>query len=638
MKKISGLLKALVWMTALLVLPAHPGRAQTEKILDYHSRIEIQSDGSMLVTETIKVIAADEEIQRGIYRTFPTKYKDRNGNTIRVLFEVVNVLKNGETEPWHTENMSNGVKVYIGSADVYLDPGEYTYTLAYRTDHQLGFFPDYDELYWNVTGLDWVFVIDRVEVEVVLPPGAEVMQTAAYTGPKGAQGQDFTSEILPDGAVRFATTVPLNSYEGLTIAVGFTKGVIPEPTLKDKAGFIIKSNPSLPIALVGLILLFIYYYSSWLSVGKDPSKGTIIPQFIPPKEYTPAAVRYVMRMGYSHRVFAAAIINLAVKGVLKIQEEKGKYTLLRTDWQDAKLDSGEKQLMKKLFSSRNEIDLEQRNHTAIGGAIDALKKDLKLNFAKLNFRLNSNYLVPGILFTLLVLVGIVLFSPEKAAAAGISFWLTGWTAGTSFLVFGAVQEWKDAISAKSGIGCKSIGMTLFALPFVFFEFMGLGFFSLIISPLVAIIFMALVVMNVIFWELLKAPTIYGRRMMDQIEGFKMYLKTAEEHRLNLLHPPDKTPALFEKYLPYALALDVENEWSKKFTDILAGAGVDNGYTPTWYSGSLLNNMGFNGLASSLGSSFSSAISSSSTAPGSSSGSGGGGSSGGGGGGGGGGGW
>jgi len=146
------------------------------------------------------------------------------------------------------------------------------------------------------------------------------------------------------------------------------------------------------------------------------------------------------------------------------------------------------------------------------------------------------------------------------------------------------------------------------------------------------------VINVIFYSLLKSPTRLGRRIMDRIEGFRMYLATAEEHRLGKLHPPEKTPELFEKYLPYALALEVDQEWSEKFADVLQRAALNEGYSPHWYHGNHWDGMHTGSFASNLGSSMSSAISSSSTAPGSSSGFGGGGSSGGGGGGGGGGGW
>jgi uncharacterized membrane protein len=144
---------------------------------------------------------------------------------------------------------------------------------------------------------------------------------------------------------------------------------------------------------------------------------------------------------------------------------------------------------------------------------------------------------------------------------------------------------------------------------------------------------------VLFYHLLKAPTLRGRKVMDQIEGFKMYLSVAEKDRLNLLNPPEKTPELYERYLPYALALDVENEWGEQFAEVLARAQVDGQpYSPSWYSGRSWDVSRTSGFSDSLGSDFAGAISSSSTAPGSSSGSGGGGSSGGGGGGGGGSGW
>jgi uncharacterized membrane protein len=145
--------------------------------------------------------------------------------------------------------------------------------------------------------------------------------------------------------------------------------------------------------------------------------------------------------------------------------------------------------------------------------------------------------------------------------------------------------------------------------------------------------------NLLFYWLLKAPTPSGRRILDKIEGFRMYMTTAEEERLKVLHPPEKTPELFERYMPYAMALDCENEWNDKFAAVLAAAaigGASGVAVGHWYHGS--GNFGSRDFSDSLGSSMTSAISSSSVAPGSSSGSSGGGFSGGGGGGGGGSGW
>ena len=92
------------------------------------------------------------------------------------------------------------------------------------------------------------------------------------------------------------------------------------------------------------------------------------------------------------------------------------------------------------------------------------------------------------------------------------------------------------------------------------------------------------IINVIFYQLLRAPTEMGQKLLDQIEGFRLYLSTAEEDRLKVLHPPEKTPELFERYLPYALALDCENEWNAKFAAVLAAAAVAGATAPAWYSG------------------------------------------------------
>jgi uncharacterized membrane protein len=140
-----------------------------------------------------------------------------------------------------------------------------------------------------------------------------------------------------------------------------------------------------------------------------------------------------------------------------------------------------------------------------------------------------------------------------------------------------------------------------------------------------------------FWWI-SAPTLEGRRILDHIAGFKQYLSITERERLDRMTPPEDTPELFEKFLPFAIALGVENRWAKRFAGVLAAAAAQGQQGFAWYAGSGNPWSNPTGFANSVGSSLASTVSSASTAPGSSSGSGGGGSSGGGGGGGGGGGW
>jgi uncharacterized membrane protein len=202
--------------------------------------------------------------------------------------------------------------------------------------------------------------------------------------------------------------------------------------------------------------------------------------------------------------------------------------------------------------------------------------------------------------------------------------------------------WKDVFTGgdnKLTSPAKALFMTLFSIPFVLGEIGGIAAVTVTGSIPLLVILGIMIFINVLFYHLLKAPTLVGRKVMDGIEGFKMYLSIAEKDRLNLLNPPHRTPELFEKYLPYAFALDVEQEWSEQFFDVLSRVSVteqSNDYR--WYSSSSSKNFSSAGFTSGLGSALTSAISSASSSPGSSSGGGGGGSSGGGGGGGGGGGW
>jgi len=226
----------------------------------------------------------------------------------------------------------------------------------------------------------------------------------------------------------------------------------------------------------------------------------------------------------------------------------------------------------------------------------------------------------------------------------MSVWLTGWSFGVYMLVSSVVRAWKS-VRKEGVLGAGQAGfLTLFSIPFVAGECVGLGLMIWACGVAAAGVIAAAIGLNVLFHHLLKAPTLAGRALMDRVEGFKMFLTAVDADRLQTIACPDKTPQLFERFLPYAFALGVEHAWAEQFSQVLAQAaaagatGSGASYSPSWYSGAALGSFSASAFTSSFSSSFSSAISSSSAAPGSSSGSGGGGSSGGGGGGGGGGGW
>ncbi|MEJ2615233.1 MAG: DUF2207 domain-containing protein [Ignavibacteriaceae bacterium] len=662
-----------------------------EKILSFNSDITINPDASMIVSETIAVITEGDLIKHGIYRDFPTNYKDIYGNNITINFEIIKILRDGRTDDYRVESLSNGKRIYIGNKNYFLTGGIHTYTIEYKTNRQLGFFKDHDELYWNVTGNGWAFNIDKVSAMVHLPPNipSNEINCVAFTGSYGSRGRDYNNSKSISTAV-FNTNRILGAREGLTIVVEWPKGFVNEPTAEAKFRFFISDNLDVLIGLIGLFIVLVYYLLIWKKVGKDPGKGTIIPQYVPPDNFSPAAMRYIKHMGYDNKTFAASIINMAVKGYLSIKEDDGKFILIREKAGAEILTPDEKKIASKLIFNSNHsavdyeevinqikekvpignsflnkavkalssrlvsrlpqnapeqsdkkqsiLELDQKNHTIISASIKELKKALKNSYEKIYFLNNrKEFIVGAILSIIFVVILGILGSPNQTF---IIIWLSMWSIGVTFLIITVYKAWLGVAGAGkikvSGI-IGALVITGFAIPFFLGELAGIYFLSTQGSYLTPIILAALVFINILFYHLLKAPTLAGRKLLDKIEGFKMYLSVAEKDRLNIINSPEKTPQLFEKYLPYALALDVENDWALQFASVINTSSIEKStYHPGWYSGSSWNNFSADGFTSSFCSSFSSAISSSSTAPGSSSGSGG--SSGGGGGGGGGGGW
>jgi uncharacterized membrane protein YgcG len=627
-----------------------------ERILSFVSDITVHEDASLTVTETIRVESAGSAIIHGIYRDFPTVYRDRFGSRTRVDFKLLAVLREGRREPYRIARSPGGIRIYIGEGSVFLPVGTHAYTLVYETRRQLGFFKKYDELYWNVTGNGWVFGMDQASAVVHLPAAIprQAVFLDAYTGVQGAQGKDFQAQLdVASGDIHFFSRRSLAAQEGLTIVVSWPKGFIKEPDPASRFGYFCRDNRGTLIGLAGMLCVLFYYGVVWSIFGKDPPGGTVIPLYTPPDQISPAAMRYLMRMGFDHKVVAAALINMAVKGFLKITQESGSYLVSKAGSDEGALAGEEKVIVRTLFRAGTEIELKNVNHQKIHDMLFAVREFLKLKFEKIYFFTNAHYFVPGLILSIVAMAasaaGTVWDSQEPAKlpmAIFISVWLSIWTTGVVALLRGAVSLWRSFIFGKEHRNTLLFGAavtTLFSLPFIAGELFGISMLIYATSAAVVILLVLISSINFLFHHLLKAPTFSGRRVMDKIEGFKMYLSVAERDTLALAEPAQITPDIFETYLPYALALDLEQAWSERFAQSMKEAGRDyTEYHPDWYSGVLWSHASAGSFAAALSGSLSGAIASSVHAPGSTSGSSGGssggGSSGGGGGGGGGGGW
>lgn len=569
---------ARVLLIAFALLACNAALAD-ERILGYDIEVQVGRDGALDVTERIMVHAEGTNIRRGIYRDFPTRYQDRFDNGVVVDLQVLGLLRNNEPEPWSTEELDNGVRINFGNDSFLPVPADYTYTLRYRTTRQLGFFDDHDELYWNAIGTGWAFPIDEGRVDVFLPAPVEVgkMTAEGYTGVEGSKEQAYQAEVVEPGHAHWELTRQLQPYEGFTIVLSFPKELIPAPSIAQRIAWVLKDNRGILIALIGLILLLVYCAREWSRVGRDPRKGVIIARYEPPEGQTPASLRFLLRMGYDMRCFSSDVLSLAVAGCLRIVQDKGFF---KDEWRlestgappPAGASTGQRALLSGLFKAgERTLVLKNSNATQLSAARRAHSKAIGDVLQPRYYKQNNGSIAKGILL---------------AAVCGLlAFWIGG----------------------EAG------------------------------KPAVVVIGVLMVITLIVFGWLVKAPTHEGRKLMDEVEGLKLYLSVAERDELARMTGPDARPVLdgkrYEMLLPYAVALEVEEAWTRKFT---AAVGVAAAAEATrrigWYHGGSVSDLG--SLSRAVGSSLTSQIASSATPPGSSSGSGGGGSSGGGGGGGG----
>ncbi len=626
----------------LLLALASPALAE-ERITSFLSDVTVNPDASLEVRETITVISEGREIRRGILRDFPTTYVDTRGQRVIVGFDVLGVMRDGRAEPYALEALSNGTRIRIGNKDVFLDEGPHRYEITYRTTRQIGFFESYDELYWNVTGNGWTFAIEKARVRIRLPQGARILAHAEYTGPQGADGHD--ARVISDTGDLYEaeTTRPLGPNEGFTVAVSWPKGFVAPPSDSQKWGWWISDNVGFFTLALGLLSSALYFLLAWNRVGRDPPRGTIIPLFAPPKGLGPSAVRFLTHYGADDKGFAAAMVGLAVKGRLKIEDDDRTFTITKlADKAGAEpLTAAESALYAALPAGSTE--LKQANHARVSAARSAMDGALEREFEGAAFLRNFGWFAVGLAISVVCLIVGAFLLPGTQGLEGI--FAIGWMAVWWGVVVAVGWASFKGLFARRGLWAKitSLGTLLFLVPFAgggivapaLILLQGGGSPALYALAGTAVL---LGLINVVFYHLLRAPTQTGRQLLDQIEGFRLYLSTAEEERLKVLHPPEKTPELFERYLPYALALDCENEWNAKFAAVLAAAAAAGAAGPLWYSGRHWNPGSTGGFTESLGRSLASSAAAAATAPGRSSGSGGGGFSGGGGGGGGGSGW
>lgn len=548
-----------------------------EKINRFDVAIAVQQDGDIRVSETITVTSEGNQIRRGIFRDLPRYYADDlyQDDKLPYQYNVRKVRRDGRREPYEILKEGNAYQIRIGDADVYLDPGEHTYEIEYEVKNQIRYFETHDELYWNITGNYWLFPIEAASARISLPEGARVMSQSAYTGRLGESGGDYVYR-QSGGAHMFEVARPLDVREGLTISLSLEKGVIEAPSLTDKGTLWWFRYGALGILLASFLGVLWFLASSFRKVGEDPPKGPVFPLYEPPAGYSPAAVHHIYYRGFrGHGALISTLISMGIKGAIDIDASDKKSTTLTRKSESAgmALSADESLLDRQLFVATPVRTLGEKYNASFTATYQAFRKFLSKKYGKDYFRWNVGYTA----FAAILTIGAIIFS--IIMAVNWSTWHT----------------------------------------------------------LVVLAFAAL---NGLFMYLMPAPTPKGQKVRTSIEGFRLYLDTAEKLQMNAVKvgsdaPPPMSIERYERFLPFAVALDVEKPWTKYFERQLPTEAES--YSPGWghFGSRSFGSVG--GMNDAIVSSMSTGVSSSLPQSSGSSGSSGG-SSGGGGGGGGGGGW
>ena len=497
---------AIVSMLGVLAF-APTTRAADFQFQSFDTYLGIQTDGSILVQETIRVNFT--EAHHGIYRTIPTRYRQEDGSTRLITVSEIEVIDDTTDShlPW-TIISDDPLTIQIGDPDETI-VGSYGYVIGYRVEGALQAFQGFDELYWNATGTEWESVPPVASARIHFPDGSAIpgssIRVACYTGPDGSKATNCETAYADD-TVTIAT---LNNF--LTVAVGWENGAaavavtVPPPVIAPPK----KRWDALFLVLP--VVAFVFMYRRWSQKGRDPKgRGTIVPEYDPPAGMRPSEIG----MLWNHQVdgldLSAGIVALAVNGYTKIVEvveerfgpDHKTFRIEKVKDADGGLQSWEQELMKVLFKdgdSVTEDELKKRFAKDKKPVVEALEKQLVAD----GYYAERPQVARGKWIMLAIVLGFVTF----------------YTSGP--LV--AVTE----------------------------DFLATG--CLILTCAIILIFGILMVRR----------TEKGVAALEHAKGFKLFLSTAEKYRLEWQEKEN----IFERYLPYAMVFGVTGKWAKVFADL-----------------------------------------------------------------------
>lgn len=484
------------------------------RVLEFRSEANVAKNSDVEITEKISVNFSYDK--HGIYRTIPFRYYDRYGLSRSIFLKVLSVEnETGDNYNFETNYSGGEATIKIGDPEKTV-VGNQTYVIKYRLSNVLNYFGDKAEFYFNVNGNDWQVPIDKISATLVLPNDSAISDKKFFLG---RYGDDDASRVQVENESPLTISAKnLTAGEGLTYTVNWPEEITPKPKFSRLALWWLYSNLIFlfPILLLVFLMFMLYRY------GVDPKgRATIVPEFSPPTDLNLLEIGIMIDEKADNRDFTAIIIDLAVSGFLKIKEiEKKKLLSKSRDYELIKIkeysdsDSSKKKIMSGIFTDKNSVLLSSITKEGKMSSVKSqVEKDAYSRLVKEKYFSRSPQLIKGIYYgvaTLLIVLAFIL--PALL---------------DRYFTFSATMI-SIAVSA--------------VLLFIFAKYM-------------------------------PQRSRRGVLIKEQIEGFKLYLRTAEKYRMQFY---EKTN-YFEKFLPYAIALGVADIWAKKFENIYKTQ-------PEWYEG------------------------------------------------------
>ncbi len=488
----------------------------------FDEQVLVNADGTIDVTENITAQFSGSN-WHGLYRSIPVEYSTEAGLNYTLFLEVLSVTDSDGVKLKYERSQQGRdakFKIYVPNAD----NSTHTIVLTYRVRDAISFDEDHDELYWNVTGNSWDVPIESASANIVLPSGVTGLHAIAYTGIYGSRREDAHVEVR-DNTVAIQTTRALGFHEGLTAVVGIDKGFLHAPSGAAKIILFLQSNWPLFIPICVIAVMFYL----WWTRGRDPEQGSVTVQYDPPDNLSPGECGTLVDNEAGMSDITATLVDLAVKGYLVIEQKDESHMLglthskayifhmkkPPTEWGGAR--PHEQAMLVALFDG--------------GGTPDVRLADLQNHFY------TSLPSIRDRIFDALMGDGYYLHRPDTVRQAYVG---GGIIAAAMMIVGGG---W---LSSVTGIAQT--------------------------TWIIAGVLSGLIICG--FGWFMPARTISGWRTLKKVLGFEDFLGRVEKDQIARL---EKTPELFEKYLPYAMALHVEKKWVQAFSGIAL-------QPPQWYQG------------------------------------------------------